>query len=71
MTDWAKPDKMAAIAGATMEVVRLPGRTPADPHRDRRATLTNDDKDVLLYGHHRQAAGDDGLGRGHRVRGSR
>ncbi len=47
MTDWARPH-VAAFAGATMEVVRLPGRTPLIF-----IEVPGDDNDdtVLLYGH--------------------
>ncbi len=47
MTDWARPH-VAAFAGATLEVVRLPGRTPLIF-----IEVPGDDNDdtVLLYGH--------------------
>ncbi|MDP3243040.1 MAG: M20/M25/M40 family metallo-hydrolase, partial [Reyranella sp.] len=51
MTDWARPH-VAAFAGATMEVVRLPGRTPLI-FIEVPGTDGGDDNDdtVLLYGH--------------------
>ncbi|MBP6767217.1 MAG: M20 family metallopeptidase [Reyranella sp.] len=51
MTGWARPH-VAAFAGATMEVVRLPGRTPLI-FIEIPGTEGGDDNDdtVLLYGH--------------------
>ena len=46
MTGWAKP-QLAAFAGATLEVVRLPGRTPLILMD----IPGNSDDTVLLYGH--------------------
>src|SRR5690348_15828106 len=46
---WAR-GKLAALEGATLEVVRLPGRTPLI-YIDVPATLAGCDETVVLYGH--------------------
>ncbi|WP_424681158.1 M20 family metallopeptidase [Frateuria sp. YIM B11624] len=46
---WAR-GKLASLAGATLEVVRLPGRTPLI-YIDVPATLAGCDETVVLYGH--------------------
>jgi len=49
MERWAR-GKLAALPGATLEVVRLPGRTPLI-YIDAPATLAGCDDTVMLYGH--------------------
>jgi acetylornithine deacetylase/succinyl-diaminopimelate desuccinylase-like protein len=49
MERWARA-KLAALPGATLEVVRLPGRTPLI-YIDAPATLAGCDDTVMLYGH--------------------
>ena len=64
MVRWAR-EKIRALPGAAIEVVRLKGRTPVILI-EAPGTLPKGSKDtVLLYGH-LQAAGDDRLVRGAR-----